>query len=134
MRFTERQKQILQLIAAGYCNKRIAKNLSISPHTVRDHVSAMLAQTACTNRVQLALLHIKPPPPTTQIAEAWWVLGPLKGQFCTPYICRVYFNHSVYKNATYDRKSLDKYQAQLQPRRHGFVGALGSCARAAAPS
>lgn len=62
MRFTARQQQILQLVAQGHCNKGIAKHLGISPHTVRDHISAMLAHTACSNRLQLALLHIKLPP------------------------------------------------------------------------
>jgi DNA-binding NarL/FixJ family response regulator len=68
MQFTQREQQVLQLLAQGMCNKTIGQQLGISPHTVRDHVCAMLLRTGCDNRVQLALRFgqqpsLPPPPP-----------------------------------------------------------------------
>lgn len=39
---TPRQQDILELIAQGKSNKQIARDLSISPFTVRNHVSLLL--------------------------------------------------------------------------------------------
>jgi DNA-binding NarL/FixJ family response regulator len=66
MRFTQREKQVLQLLTLGLCNKSIGKQLGISPHTVRDHVSAMFQRTGCNNRIQLALRFGPQPPPVIQ--------------------------------------------------------------------
>ena len=62
MRFTHREQQVLRLVAQGLCNKSIGQQLGISPHTVRDHVCAMLLRTGCDNRVQLALRFGQQPP------------------------------------------------------------------------
>lgn len=51
---TCRELAIAGLLLRGLSNRRIAVELGISPHTVRDHVSAMLVKFRFENRVQLA--------------------------------------------------------------------------------
>ena len=51
---TSRQTQIAQLVALGYTNKRIAKELSLSPNTVRNHIASILETTGLKNRSQIA--------------------------------------------------------------------------------
>lgn len=51
--FTGREKEVLQELSQGLANKDIARNLHISAHTVRDHISAMLQKTQTRNRVEL---------------------------------------------------------------------------------
>jgi DNA-binding NarL/FixJ family response regulator len=55
-RFTEREKEILNLLAAGLTNIEISEELYISSHTVAQHVAAMLKRTNCRRRTQLAVL------------------------------------------------------------------------------
>ncbi|KPB75487.1 DNA-binding response regulator [Pseudomonas syringae pv. maculicola] len=47
---TTRQKQVLGLVAAGKTNKEIAKELGISPFTVRIHVSSLLKVLGVSTR------------------------------------------------------------------------------------
>ncbi|MEN1831739.1 response regulator transcription factor [Pseudomonas lijiangensis] len=47
---TFRQKQVLGLVAAGKTNKEIAKELGISPFTVRIHVSSLLKVLGVSTR------------------------------------------------------------------------------------
>ncbi len=53
---TCRQQAIAGLLLRGLTNKRIAAELRISPHTVRDHISVMLVKCGAGNRVQLVAL------------------------------------------------------------------------------
>jgi DNA-binding NarL/FixJ family response regulator len=50
---SERELQILELIARGMSNKSIADALDISKRTVDNHVSNILKETSTDNRVEL---------------------------------------------------------------------------------
>jgi DNA-binding NarL/FixJ family response regulator len=52
---TERERQILGLIAAGKDNTEIAEELVISSQTVKNHVSSILAKLQLENRIQAAV-------------------------------------------------------------------------------
>ena len=49
---TERENQVLQLLARGLPNKRIAIQLGISEHTVKFHISSIYAKLQATNRTE----------------------------------------------------------------------------------
>jgi DNA-binding NarL/FixJ family response regulator len=49
---TERESQVLQLLALGLANKQIAQQLSISEHTVKFHVSSIYGKLGATNRTE----------------------------------------------------------------------------------
>lgn len=50
---SERELQVLELVAAGLTNEQIAKNLEISKRTVDNHISNILTKTETDNRVAL---------------------------------------------------------------------------------
>lgn len=56
---TVRELQVVRLVAAGYANAEIARELFISPRTVHTHVSNALRKTNCTNRTELAVLAVR---------------------------------------------------------------------------
>jgi DNA-binding NarL/FixJ family response regulator len=49
---TGRERQVLDLLAQGRANTAIATRLSLSPNTVRNHVSNILAKLQVTDRAQ----------------------------------------------------------------------------------
>jgi DNA-binding NarL/FixJ family response regulator len=49
---TGRERQVLDLLAQGRANTAIATRLSLSPKTVRNHVSNILAKLQVTDRAQ----------------------------------------------------------------------------------
>lgn len=49
---------MLGLLQHGLTNKEIGQVLGISPHTVRDHISGMLARYGFKGRAALAALYI----------------------------------------------------------------------------
>ncbi|MEG3633366.1 helix-turn-helix transcriptional regulator [Micromonospora palythoicola] len=53
---TEREREVLRLVAAGHSNSRIAEQLFISPKTASVHVSRIIAKLDVTNRVEAAAL------------------------------------------------------------------------------
>jgi DNA-binding NarL/FixJ family response regulator len=53
---TEREREILQLVAAGLSNADIARRLVISPLTAKTHVARILAKLDCHDRAQLVAL------------------------------------------------------------------------------
>ena len=50
---SERELQIVELVAAGLTNQEIAEKLEISKRTVDNHISNVLTKTATGNRVAL---------------------------------------------------------------------------------
>jgi DNA-binding NarL/FixJ family response regulator len=52
---SEREQEVLRLIAAGLDNEAIAAELFISRHTVKNHISSILLKLEVTNRVQAAV-------------------------------------------------------------------------------
>jgi DNA-binding NarL/FixJ family response regulator len=53
---TERELEILRLVAAGLSNAQIAEKLVISPLTAKTHVARILAKLDCHDRAQLVAL------------------------------------------------------------------------------
>jgi DNA-binding NarL/FixJ family response regulator len=51
---TQREREVLRLIARGYAYKEIAKELFISVKTVETHVSSVLRKTQLSNRYELS--------------------------------------------------------------------------------
>lgn len=49
---TEREREVLELVAQGCDNAGIARQLFLSPKTVRNHVSNVFAKLQVTNRAQ----------------------------------------------------------------------------------
>jgi DNA-binding NarL/FixJ family response regulator len=49
---TEREREVLDLIAAGSTNREIAETLYLSPHTVKEHTSALYRKLRARNRAE----------------------------------------------------------------------------------
>ena len=56
---TERELEVLRLIAQGKSNQEIAEHLIITEHTVRTHVSNILSKLHLASRTQAALYALK---------------------------------------------------------------------------
>jgi LuxR family maltose regulon positive regulatory protein len=56
LRLTEREREVLDLVAQGLSNKLLARQLSLSAHTVKRHLANILDKLDCDNRVQAAAL------------------------------------------------------------------------------
>lgn len=56
---TDREREVLVLIAQGRANKRIALELGISEKTVKNHVGHVLAKLGVTDRTQAAVLAVQ---------------------------------------------------------------------------
>lgn len=54
--FTSREEDILRFLVAGECNKGIARQLNISAHTVKSHISTICAKLQAESRSQIAML------------------------------------------------------------------------------
>lgn len=57
---TRKQLQVLARLAAGGSNKQIAKDLGLSPNTVKAHVSEILRRLAVTSRAQAIAIMREP--------------------------------------------------------------------------
>jgi DNA-binding NarL/FixJ family response regulator len=55
-RLTEREREVLELVARGYPNARVAHHLGLSEKTVRNHVSAILAKLPAATRAEAVAL------------------------------------------------------------------------------
>jgi DNA-binding NarL/FixJ family response regulator len=49
---TEREREVLALIAQGYTNQTIVEQLAISPKTVRNHISSIFSKLQVTSRLE----------------------------------------------------------------------------------
>jgi two-component system response regulator DesR len=49
---TEREREVLELIAAGSTNREIAEKLYLSPHTVKEHTSVLYRKLHARNRAE----------------------------------------------------------------------------------
>jgi len=56
---TDREREILQMLAAGKANKQIAAELVISERTARTHVSNILRKLNLSSRTQAALWAVR---------------------------------------------------------------------------
>jgi two-component system, NarL family, nitrate/nitrite response regulator NarL len=58
-RLTARERQVVQLVAAGCSNDRIAERLQIRPQTVKNQLSRIYAKMGVSTRVQLAVYAVR---------------------------------------------------------------------------
>jgi DNA-binding NarL/FixJ family response regulator len=56
---TERELEVLKLVASGKENNEIARDLFISPKTVQNHISSILAKLQLENRIQAAVAAVR---------------------------------------------------------------------------
>ncbi len=56
---TDREREVLKLIASGYSNKEIAREMVVSERTVKGHVSNILNKLGVQDRTQAALFAVK---------------------------------------------------------------------------
>ncbi len=62
---SDREEEVLQLLADGRSNQEIADQLAISERTVRNHVGSILAKLHLANRTQAALYAVRKSRPAT---------------------------------------------------------------------
>src|SRR5438046_2496126 len=62
VRLTKREREVVDLIAAGMSNKEIAQRLHLATHTIRSHVHDVLEKLVLRSRLQIAAyMHAKDP-------------------------------------------------------------------------
>ncbi|MHB0867197.1 MAG: response regulator transcription factor [Thermoleophilia bacterium] len=54
---TEREKEILKLIADGLTNKEIAEKVFLSEKTVRNHITSIFLKLGVSHRTQAAIYY-----------------------------------------------------------------------------
>jgi two-component system, NarL family, response regulator LiaR len=54
-----REREVLQAVARGWSNEEIATHLFLSPGTVRNYVSSILAKLGATDRTQAAVIALR---------------------------------------------------------------------------
>ena len=55
VRLTERQVDVLKMIALGQSNKEIARELDLSPATIKAHTAAAIAALGAANRIEAVM-------------------------------------------------------------------------------
>jgi DNA-binding NarL/FixJ family response regulator len=61
---SDREREVLELVARGWSNQQIGAHLFISPITVRNHVSHILTKLQMTDRRQVMLKYARAPRPS----------------------------------------------------------------------
>lgn len=56
---TEREKDVLLLVAKGFSNRQIAEELFVSTVTIKVHITSIMHKLDLTNRVELAIYAVK---------------------------------------------------------------------------
>ncbi|HEY4440087.1 MAG TPA: response regulator transcription factor [Candidatus Elarobacter sp.] len=56
---TEREREVLGMLARGLSNRRIAERLAISENTVKAHVAAILAKLGAATRTEAVTLGVR---------------------------------------------------------------------------
>ena len=56
---TARERQVLGMLALGLANKEIASRLSLSEHTVKFHVAAILGKLGAASRTEAVAIGIR---------------------------------------------------------------------------
>lgn len=56
---TSREREVLKLVAQGKTNKEIAANLTVTEHTVKNHLRNILEKLHVRNRVEAAIMAIR---------------------------------------------------------------------------
>jgi DNA-binding NarL/FixJ family response regulator len=56
---TERERQVLAMLAGGLSNRRIAERLAISENTVKAHVASILGKLGATTRTEAVTLGVR---------------------------------------------------------------------------
>ena len=56
---TEREMEVLELVAEGMSNKEISEKLCITVHTVKAHISSVMRKFHSNNRTQIAIIGFK---------------------------------------------------------------------------
>jgi two-component system response regulator DesR len=51
---SDREREVLELISGGATNREIAERLHLSPHTIKDHTSALYRKLGVRNRAEAA--------------------------------------------------------------------------------
>ncbi|MEU6311728.1 response regulator transcription factor [Streptomyces sp. NPDC047014] len=54
-RLTEREAEVLRLMATGLSNQELSQHLGVGPQTVKTHVAAVLAKTGARDRTQAVI-------------------------------------------------------------------------------
>ena len=56
---TPRELEVLELLAAGASNRRIARELGVSEHTVKFHLRSIFRTLGVSNRTQAATAYVR---------------------------------------------------------------------------
>jgi DNA-binding NarL/FixJ family response regulator len=56
---TAREIEVLRMLAEGFANKEIASRLGISDHTVKFHISSILAKLGASTRTEAVTLGVR---------------------------------------------------------------------------
>lgn len=56
---TDRESEVLELLAQGLANKQIALELGISEHTIKFHISSIYTKLGVTNRIEAVRLGVR---------------------------------------------------------------------------